>query len=318
MSKINVNQEIKKIENILKQLIQSNDPTLEIASHHLLSSGGKRVRPLFVILSSHIGQDKGNIAAYDVAAALELIHMATLVHDDVIDYSDKRRGNPTIEKKWDKPTAILTGNFLLAKAVEHLSNIKDYRIHQVLSSAILEVCRGELFQFQDQFRTKQSITNYLRRINRKTALLIQLATQVGAMTSNADEKTIQKMKMIGYNIGMSFQIVDDVLDFTSTEKKLGKPVGSDLRNGHMTLPVLLEMKRIPSFADKIEKLHPHASEAQFDECINQIRQSPVIQDSLDISQRYLHKAEVLLDSINNDDVKPLFKKLIKKLQTRMR
>ncbi|REI30655.1 heptaprenyl diphosphate synthase [Staphylococcus felis] len=318
MSKINVNQEIKKIENILKQLIQSNDPTLEIASHHLLSSGGKRVRPLFVILSSNIGQDKGNIAAYDVAAALELIHMATLVHDDVIDYSDKRRGNPTIEKKWDKPTAILTGNFLLAKAVEHLSNIKDYRIHQVLSSAILEVCRGELFQFQDQFRTKQSITNYLRRINRKTALLIQLATQVGAMTSNADEKTIQKMKMIGHNIGMSFQIVDDVLDFTSTEKKLGKPVGSDLRNGHMTLPVLLEMKRIPSFADKIEKLHPHASEAQFDECINQIRQSPVIQDSLDISQRYLHKAEVLLDSINNDDVKPLFKKLIKKLQTRMR
>ncbi|MBI5975356.1 polyprenyl synthetase family protein [Staphylococcus canis] len=318
MSRINVNQEIKKIENMLKVLIQSEDKTLEEASHHLLTSGGKRVRPLFVLLSSYIGQNKGNDEAYNVAVALELIHMATLVHDDVIDFSDKRRGNLTIEKKWDKSTAILTGNFLLSKAVTHLSQIKDYRIHQILSEAILEVCRGELFQFQDQFRAHQSLTNYLRRINRKTALLIQLATQVGTMTSNADDQTVHKMKTIGHNIGMSFQIVDDVLDFTSSEKKLGKPVGSDLRNGHMTLPVLLEMKKDRHFAEKIEQLNPNSSKALFDECINQIRHSSVIQDSLDISKRYLDKATELLETIENDDVKPLFKKLIKKLQTRMR
>ena len=140
--------------------------------------------------------------------------------------------------------AILTGNFLLALGLEHLSEIRDNRIHHIISNSIVNVGLGELFQFQDQFNSEQSITNYLRRINRKTALLIQLATEVGAITSEANDETIRKLKMIGHYIGMSFQIVDDILDFTSTEKKLGKPVGSDLMNGHITLPVLLEMKKI--------------------------------------------------------------------------
>lgn len=318
MSKLNVNQEIKKIEKMLKELIQSNDPTLQQAANHLLTSGGKRVRPLFVILSSYVGENKSNASTYQVAVALELIHMATLVHDDVIDYSNKRRGTLTIEKKWDKPTAILTGNFLLAKAVAHLTNVDDYEIHRVLSDAILEVCRGELFQFQDQFRTPQSITNYLRRINRKTALLMQLSTQVGAMTAGADPQTVRTMKKIGHNIGMSFQIIDDVLDFTSSEKKLGKPVGSDLRNGHLTLPVLLEMKNDDHFKRKISELHAGAPEEKFDECIAQIQQSHVIQDTLAVSERYLNKAKSLLETIDNEEIKPLFNKIIKKLQTRMK
>lgn len=144
----------------------------------------------------------------------------------------------------DVTTAILTGNFLLALGLEHLSEIRDNRIHHIISNSIVNVGLGELFQFQDRFNSEQSITNYLRRINRKTALLIQLATEVGAITSEANDETIRKLKMIGHYIGMSFQIVDDILDFTSTEKKLGKPVGSDLMNGHITLPVLLEMKKI--------------------------------------------------------------------------
>ncbi|KIX91516.1 heptaprenyl diphosphate synthase [Staphylococcus microti] len=318
MSKINLNQEIKTIEKRLQQLIKSEDATLEAASHHLLKSGGKRVRPLFVILSSYIGPNQANEAAYRVATALELIHMATLVHDDVIDYSDKRRGKLTIEKKWDKPTAILTGNFLLARALEYLSYIKNPEVHATLSHAITEVCRGELFQFQDQFRADQSMTNYLRRINRKTALLIQLSTEVGAMTSGADAQTVRTMRQIGHYIGMSFQIIDDILDFTSTPEKLGKPVGSDLRNGHLTLPVLLEMRQDPNFKAKIASLHPGASDALFTECIEQVRQSDVIAQSKEISTRYLNKALQELDQLPNDALKPLFKKLIDKLQHRMR
>ncbi|MEJ7540747.1 polyprenyl synthetase family protein [Staphylococcus intermedius] len=317
MSKLNLNQEIKKIENTLKQLIQSEDSTLQSAADHLLSSGGKRVRPLFVILSSHVGENPANDATYRVATALELIHMATLVHDDVIDYSDKRRGRLTIEKKWDQPTAILTGNFLLARALEHLSYIQDSRIHQTLSSAIIEVCRGELFQFQDQFRAEQSITNYLRRINRKTALLMQLATEVGAMSSQADTETIRKMRDIGHHIGMSFQIVDDVLDFTSTEKKLGKPVGSDLRNGHMTLPVLLAMKHHVELKEKVATLTPNSPTEDFDWCIEQIRQSKSISQSLEVSQKYLDKASALLETLPKNEIKPHFRKLIKRLQNRM-
>lgn len=318
MSKINLNQEIKTIEKRLQQLVISDDSVLSSASSHLLKSGGKRVRPLFVILSSHVGPNPSNESAYRVATALELIHMATLVHDDVIDYSDKRRGKKTIEKKWDKPTAILTGNFLLARALEYLSYIEDPQIHKTLSHAITEVCRGELFQFQDQFRADQSMTNYLRRINRKTALLIQLSTEVGAMTSNADAHTLRTMRQIGHYIGMSFQIIDDILDFTSTAEKLGKPVGSDLRNGHLTLPVLLVMRKDPVFKQKIASLHAEADQALFEECIEHIRRSDVIEESKAISAKYLDKATKQLDLLSNDALKPLFQKIINKLQHRMR
>lgn len=315
VAKLNMNSEIKKIEKQLEQSIKSNDSVLEAASYHLFSSGGKRVRPAFVILSSQFGKSM-NDDVYRVAVALELIHMATLVHDDVIDKSDKRRGRLTIAKKWDQHTAILTGNFLLARGLEHISNIEANHVHSVISSAIVEVCRGELYQFQDQFNSAQTITNYLRRINRKTALLIQLSTEVGAITSGADAKTVHNLKMIGHYIGMSFQIVDDILDFTSTEKKLGKPVGSDLMNGHLTLPVLLEMRQNESFKKQIEQLNPNSSRESFESCIRQIQNSESIQQSQEISDRYLEKALRLIDKLENEDSKPLFKKLIKKVGKR--
>ncbi|UXU53971.1 polyprenyl synthetase family protein [Staphylococcus agnetis] len=318
MSKINMNRELKHIETSLAQLMHCEDPTLQQASEHLLSSGGKRVRPLFVILSSYLTGARPTDATYRVAAALELIHMATLVHDDVIDLSDKRRGKTTVEFEWSQSTAILTGNFLLSRAIAHLAAIENYEIHRTLSHAIIEVCRGELFQFQDQFRTPQSLTNYLRRIKRKTALLIQLATEVGAMSANADQATVKCMRDIGYNIGMSFQIVDDILDFTSTEKKLGKPVGSDLRNGHLTLPTLLEMKKDPVFKQRVEQLHANASQEAFEVCINQVRHSDAIMQSKRVSEKYLQRAKQLLNTLPENDAKPLFNKLILKLQNRMK
>lgn len=315
MSKLNMNSEIKKIEKRLEQAIKSEDKVLEEAAFHLFSSGGKRVRPAVAILSSQFGKEM-NEDVYRVAVALELIHMATLVHDDVIDKSDKRRGRLTIAKKWNQSTAILTGNFLLALGLEHISGIEDNRVHTIISNSIIGVCMGELFQFQDQFNGHQSITNYLRRINRKTALLIQLSTEVGAIASGADIKTVHNLKMIGHYIGMSFQIVDDILDFTSTEKQLGKPVGSDLMNGHITLPVLLEMKKNSAFKQQIQQLNPNSSPETFKYCIDTVRSSDVIQQCLSISNKYLDKALNLIDELENDSAKVLFKKLIKKVGKR--
>ncbi|BBD89986.1 heptaprenyl diphosphate synthase component 1 [Staphylococcus caprae] len=317
MAKLNINNEIKKVEDRLQHAIKSSDQTLEDAAFHLLSSGGKRVRPVFVILSSQFGDSKDTSEnTYRVAVALELIHMATLVHDDVIDKSDKRRGRPTISKKWDQTTAILTGNFLLALGLQHLSEIKDSRVHNIISKSIVDVCKGELFQFQDQFNSDQNITNYLRRINRKTALLIQLATEVGALTSNASDEVVRKLKMIGHYIGMSFQIIDDVLDFTSSEKKLGKPVGSDLMNGHITLPVLLEMRKDQAFKQKVADLNPESPQSAFDECIETIRTSQSIEESKVISEKYLNKAIKLIDELEDNPNKALFRKLIKKMGSR--
>ena len=317
MAKLNINNEIKKVEDRLQHAIKSSDQTLEDAAFHLLSSGGKRVRPVFVILSSQFGDSKDTSEnTYRVAVALELIHMATLVHDDVIDKSDKRRGRPTISKKWDQTTAILTGNFLLALGLQHLSEIKDSRVHNIISKSIVDVCKGELFQFQDQFNSDQNITNYLRRINRKTALLIQLATEVGALTSNASDEVVRKLKMIGHYIGMSFQIIDDVLDFTSSEKKLGKPVGSDLMNGHITLPVLLEMRKDQAFKQKVADLNPESPQSAFYECIETIRTSQSIEESKVISEKYLNKAIKLIDELEDNPNKALFRKLIKKMGSR--
>src|SRR5699024_8111732 len=315
VSKLNMNNEIKIIEQRLEEALISKDQILEDASYHLFSSGGKRVRPAFVILSSQFGEEI-NEDVYRVAVALELIHMATLVHDDVIDKSDKRRGSLTIAKKWDQDTAILTGNFLLAVGLEHISNHTDNREKKVLSSAIVEVFMGELYQYKDQFNAHQTITNYLRRIKRKTALLIQLSTEVGAIASHADAKTVRNLKMIGHYIGMSFQIVDDILDFTSTEKKLGKPVGSDLMNGHLTLPVLLEMRKNPEFKSQIEQLGPNSDQFLFDKCIQTVKHSDVIKQSQAISDRYLDKALHLIDQLEKDDAKPIFKKIIKKVGKR--
>ncbi|TKW75604.1 MAG: heptaprenyl diphosphate synthase [Staphylococcus hominis] len=316
MAKLSMNSEIKNVEKRLKNAIKSNDSVLQEAAFHLLSSGGKRVRPAFVLLSSQFGPKKITEDTYHVAVALELIHMATLVHDDVIDKSDKRRGKLTIEKKWDVTTAILTGNFLLALGLKQLSKIEDHRVHTIISNAIVDVCRGELFQFQDQFNSHQNITNYLRRINRKTALLIQLSTEVGAITSQADNETIRKLKMIGHYIGMSFQIVDDILDFTSTEKKLGKPVGSDLMNGHITLPVLLEMKKDPVFKKQIAELSHLTNKNQFGPLIDQIKNSNSITQSQEVSDHYLNKALDLIDQLEEPNSQNLFRKLIKRMRSR--
>ena len=145
----------------------------------------------------------------------------------------------------------------------------------------------------------------------ETALLIQLSTEVGAIASGADLKTVHNLKMIGHYIGM-VQIVDDILDFTSTEKKLGKPVGSDLMNGHITLPVLLEMRKHPEFKAQIQQLTPDTDQETFHYCIQRIQSSDVIQESQVISDKYLEKALNLLDQLESEAAKPLFKKLIKK------
>lgn len=315
VAKLNLNQEIKKVEKRLNDIIVSNDPVIEEAALDLLASGGKRIRPAFVVLSSQFGEHTTE-DTYRIAVALELIHMATLVHDDVIDKSDKRRGKPTIAKQWDQDIAILTGNFLLALALEHISTVKHERVHHVISHAILDVCRGELFQFQDQFNANQNVVNYLRRFNRKTALLIQLSTEVGAITADADDKTVHKLKRIGHYIGMSFQIMDDILDFTSTEKQLGKPVGSDLLNGHITLPVLLEMRNNSEFKQRIQQLNANSPKEEFQHCINIIRASSVIEEAQRVSDHYLAKTLDLIESLGNEDAKKLFNKIINKMAKR--
>jgi heptaprenyl diphosphate synthase len=218
--------ELEMIEKELERAVDSESLLLNDASLHLLQAGGKRIRPVFVLLAGKFGNYDIEVMKR-VAVPLELIHMASLVHDDVIDDSEIRRGRPTVKAQWNNSVAMYTGDFILARALERIAVIESPRVHEILSKTLIEVCRGEIIQIKDKYKLDQNLRDYFRRIKRKTALLISSSCELGALVSGTDEKTAAHLRRFGYFIGMSFQIIDDILDFTSTDEELGKPAGSD-------------------------------------------------------------------------------------------
>src|SRR5690625_928897 len=205
------------IENSINEVIQAEHAVLRKASTALLQAGGKRIRPVFVLLSGQIGTlDMDRIKT--VAVSLELIHMATLVHDDVIDDADLRRGKPTIRQLYGNRVAMYTGDYILARALEKITTIPEARVHRILSRAIVQVCIGEIEQIKDKYNWNQNLRDYLRRIKRKTALLIATSCKLGAIVSEVSDNDAHRLYLYGYYIGMSYQIIDDILDFTSSPK----------------------------------------------------------------------------------------------------
>ncbi|KGP73010.1 heptaprenyl diphosphate synthase component II [Pontibacillus yanchengensis] len=304
--------DIDKIEQALNQTIQAEHPVLREASTQLLEAGGKRIRPVFVLLSGKFGQyDIERMK--DVAVSLELIHMASLVHDDVIDDAELRRGQPTIKAKWDNRIAMYTGDYIFARALECLSNLETAKAHQILSETIVEICIGEIEQIKDKFNWDQNLRTYLRRIRRKTAILIAVSCRLGAVAAGASVEIEHALFRYGYYVGMSYQIIDDVLDFTSTEKELGKPAGSDLMQGNITLPVLYAMEQDSNLrAEYLESLeNEEPSNEQMQHIINRIKETGAIEQSLTISEKYLQKAFAELDVLPDQKEKQTLKNIAK-------
>ncbi|OMF30405.1 polyprenyl synthetase family protein [Paenibacillus sp. FSL H8-0259] len=236
-----LNKDMDQIEKELYRSVQGDDDLLTETSLHLLKAGGKRLRPVFVLMGGKFGQyDLDKLKR--VAIPLELIHSASLVHDDVIDDAELRRGEPTVKAKWGDKIAMYTGDYIYAKALVMTSELKNPRIHQILSKAMVEMSIGEMEQIRDFFNSGQSVRHYLRRIRRKTALLIAVSCQLGALAAESEPETARLLYNYGYNVGMAFQIRDDLLDLSGTEKQIGKPPGSDMRQGNITLPVIYSLQ----------------------------------------------------------------------------
>ncbi|WP_274364511.1 polyprenyl synthetase family protein [Paenibacillus thermotolerans] len=295
-----LSDDIQYIEKKLEESVRSDDAELNEAAAHLLKAGGKRLRPVFVLLSGRFGNyDLERLT--DAAVTLELIHMATLVHDDVVDDADTRRGKPTVKAKWDERIAMYTGDFILGKALTVATRVDRPDFHRILSRAVVQMVIGEMEQLRLFYRLDQSVRDYLLRIRRKTALLIAVSCQLGAMAADVPDHLTRRLYSFGYNAGMAFQIQDDLLDISGTAEQLGKPPGNDIRQGNITLPVLYALRDGSVFSSVERALRGaqdgNPNEAQLEEALRLIRRSPGVAEAERLAQRFVDKAIDALDGI---------------------
>jgi heptaprenyl diphosphate synthase len=290
-----ISSELAIVEKQLLTNIDTEIPMLDEASKHLLKAGGKRLRPAFALLAAKLFSPNVE-SVIPMAGALELIHMATLVHDDVIDNSALRRGSTTVKCEWGNRVSLYSGNYVFAKALSLVASYERSDLIEVLADASMRICEGEIRQMISCFDVHQSLKDYLRRIERKTALLISVSCQLGGMIIGADDAQILALKRYCYYLGMAFQVTDDILDFAADEKVLGKPVGSDIRQGVITLPVIFALKFHPQrqllayYLSSAELSQLHAQEI-----IAIILDSDGIDYAYEVSCKYVQKAQKQLE-----------------------
>ena len=224
-----------------------------------------------------------------MAAAVELMHTSTLVHDDTIDKSTVRRGKPTINNLWGGDTAILLGDYLFAKAGVFVADTQNPRAIKLFSQTLMTISSGELRQYLGAFKLDQTRENYIQRIAQKTASLFALATESGAILSEAPDESVTILKDYGYNLGIAFQIVDDILDFLGTEELLGKPVGSDLAQGTLTLPAMLVLERYPD-NNPIKNLFETGDKDNIARAVELISDPSIVQECYQAAAVYCSKA----------------------------
>lgn len=297
-----IEEELCQVEQELGSLVSNENLVLEEASAHLLKAGGKRLRPAFVLIAGKF-QAKAVENLIPLAVALELIHMASLVHDDVIDCAYLRRGVPTVRALWGNSVSLHTGDYLFAQALILVARYNDPRILKIMADVSVKMCEGEIQQLISVFDLNQTVKDYLNRIRRKTALLISTSCALGAIASGSSEKVIRALTRYGYYLGMAFQITDDLLDFTSSEEELGKAVGSDLGQGIITLPVIYTLRqekekgsyRLQNLLQDLEK--GEKKEAVLKEALRMIASNGSIEQAQLLAARYIKKAKAELSCL---------------------
>ncbi|HWI50878.1 MAG TPA: polyprenyl synthetase family protein [Symbiobacteriaceae bacterium] len=240
--------DLRQVETAIEAALATEDAMLDEVSTHLLHAGGKRIRPALVLLTSKFPGAQLE-RAISVAVAVELIHMATLVHDDVVDKATVRRGMPTVNAKWSNQISVLTGDYLFAKAFSMLAQTGNTRVVQIMADVVFELSRGELAQLASYFQVDQTEEQYYKRIAQKTGYLIAECCRLGGVVAGAEERQVQALYNYGMGVGLSFQIADDLLDFHGSAAKVGKPVAGDLKTGILTMPVIHALKHSPHAAE---------------------------------------------------------------------
>lgn len=287
---------LETINARLKEILCTGSTDLDQIITYLLEEPGKLLRPRLVYLTSSLYPAQHS-AVRDAAVATELIHMASLVHDDVIDHSSLRRGRASINSCWGNKASVLTGDYLFAAAFHLINQLDSPAIMDIITNTIKVMCTGEIKQLSEAFNWDLSLDEYLDKIYRKTACLFECCCIVGGLAAQMPAPAINTLGQLGHNLGLAYQIIDDVLDFISTPDHLGKPVGSDLLEGNMTLPVIYALQDT-DIGGKLRSMLPSVSVSPqtLSQSIDLIKQSSSIRASLMTARSYLHNVRHLIEA----------------------
>jgi geranylgeranyl pyrophosphate synthase len=293
-----VTEEIKLVEERMRSQADESHADLRAALEHLLSAGGKRIRPtLSLLVGNMLGAPLEKTVT--LGAAVELLHTATLVHDDLIDGSLLRRGMPTLNARWSPPATVLTGDFLFARAAKLAAETDHLPLMKLFSETLATIVNGELTQM---FTSRGLISrdNYYKRIYAKTASLFEMTSRAASMVSPVDEEAQESMRDFGYQIGMAFQIVDDILDFNGEQAAVGKPLGSDLLNGLVTLPAIYYAEANPNDPDVLSlPIGGWTNTENMTRLVDNIRASSSSKQAMREADQHIDRALARLDSFED-------------------
>nr|YP_010728772.1 prenyl transferase [Lithothamnion corallioides]WEA77012.1 prenyl transferase [Lithothamnion corallioides] len=286
--------DLQRLDSNLKKMVGPRHPVLHAAAEHLFQAGGKRIRPAIIFLvAKATSNDKQLTNEHKrLAEITEIIHTASLLHDDVIDECNIRRGLGTVNSKFNNKVAVLAGDFLFAQASWYLANLNDLEVVKIISKVITDFAEGEVTQGLTSFDASTSIDNYINKSFYKTASLIASSCKASTILSCADIVTQNAFYNYGKHIGLAFQIIDDILDITGKSETLGKPAGSDLKNGNLTSPLLFALNESPALYELIEREFSEDSDIEY--AIKLIKSTNGIKQATDLA---IEHAQTAIESL---------------------
>ena len=284
-----IEAELALVDDKLRSLAPAEVGHLRPLLDYVAESGGKRVRPAITLLAGHSYPHEPEKLVL-MAGAVELLHLATLIHDDTVDDSPTRRGRATVGSVWGHQVAVLFGDYVFATSATFVCDTDSIRIMRRFSETIMDLASGELIEYFGAFDATQARELYNDRIYRKTASLFCTAGESGALLAGAPEEAVQALRRYGYNIGMAYQVGDDLLDFEGDETDLGKPVGSDLLHGVLTLPTIMLEERYPGDSPVSSFFDDKANPAKLQRVVDMIHNSSIIRDCENVVREYCDRA----------------------------
>ncbi|HEX5159619.1 MAG TPA: polyprenyl synthetase family protein [Ktedonobacterales bacterium] len=307
-----IETDLDVVDATFQQRATSGLEMLNTASAHVLKSPGKRLRTALTLLS-------GKLLTYrfekllPMSVAFEMVHLATLVHDDIIDHAMTRRGLPTVNARYGNGVAILLGDYLFARTAGLIADVEDFRVDRLFSETVASVCEGTILELLTARQSNVSVDNYIDRISRKTACLMSACCKGGAIVGDGNEEQIALLGQFGLDLGIAFQIIDDVLDYVGTEESIGKPAGNDLRQGLVTLPLIYALQQQQNgHTERVGQMlgAETIADDEVRDIVAWVAASPAIEEAMELARQYSSRARALLLEFPSSSERDVLEQLV--------